>query len=157
MNNLKKVRIEKDLTQKEVAKKLGVSLRSYISYENEADKVDTIKYKYLLHELEKINVIDEDKGILSLKQIIDKCRQVFEEYNVQYCYLFGSYAKDKAKESSDVDLLVSTKEKGLKFFGLTEQLRETLHKRVDVLDLKQVVNNEKLLHEILKDGIKIYG
>jgi hypothetical protein len=48
-----------------------------------------------------------------------------------FCYLFGSYAKGKAKPTSDVDFLISADVRGLEFYGLVE--------------------------EILKDGIKIYG
>ena len=71
--------------------------------------------------------------------------------------MFGSYAKGKANEQSDVDLLISTNVTGLEFFGLIEELREKLHKKVDLLDDRQLINNLDLLREILKDGIKIYG
>ncbi|MBR6406399.1 MAG: hypothetical protein IKS18_09470 [Lachnospiraceae bacterium] len=54
-------------------------------------------------------------------------------------------------------MLISTSLAGLAFFGLAETLREKLHKRVDLLDLNQLLNNEMLLKEVLKDGIKIYG
>ena len=30
-------------------------------------------------------------------------------------------------------------------------------KKIDILDMKQLAGNEKLLNEVLKDGIKIYG
>ena len=67
------------------------------------------------------------------------------------------YAKGTATETSDVDLLVSGDISGLRFYELVERLRQVLHKRVDVLDLKQILNNEALANEILKEGIKIYG
>ena len=82
---------------------------------------------------------------------------MFEKYDVNFCYLFGSYAKEKAKPTSDVDLLISVNVKGLKFYGLVEELRTALHKKVDVLDINQLKNNMELIQEILKDGIKIYG
>ena len=44
----------------------------------------------------------------------------------------------------------------MKFYGLIERLRLDLKKKVDVLDINQLVNNRELLNEILKDGIKIY-
>ena len=56
-----------------------------------------------------------------------------------------------------MDLLVSVNVKGLKFYGLVEELRTALHKKVDVLDINQLKNNMELIQEILKDGIKIYG
>ena len=39
---LKDLRIEKKMTQQEVADLVGISLRSYKSYENDEDKKDTI-------------------------------------------------------------------------------------------------------------------
>ena len=78
-------------------------------------------------------------------------------YDVGYCYLFGSYAKGKATEKSDVDLLVSTSVTGIRFYDLIEALREELGKKLDVLDLGQLSGNDELVNEILKDGIKVYG
>ncbi|RKW34506.1 MAG: nucleotidyltransferase domain-containing protein, partial [Lachnospiraceae bacterium] len=78
-------------------------------------------------------------------------------YKVNFCYLFGSYAKGKAREDSDVDLLISADIKGLKFYGLVEDIRASLHKKVDALDVAQLKDNLELIEEVLKDGIKIYG
>lgn len=155
--NLKELRISKNLTQTKVASMLGLSLRSYKEYENNPLKTDTIKYKYLFNELEKIGILDEEHGILSLDFIKEKVSYVFEKYHVDYCYLFGSYASGKATEKSDVDLLISTKITGMEFFGLAETLREELHKKVDLLNLDQLNNNPELINEILLKGIKIYG
>ena len=157
MLSLKELRIEKKMTQQEVADLVGISLRSYKSYENDKEKQNTIKYNYIVEQLSKINQIDEETGILEVKDIIRKCSKVFERYEVSFCYLFGSYAKGKATPVSDVDLLISTNVKGLKFYGLVEEIRTSLHKRVDVLDMNQLKDNIELTEEIFKDGIKIYG
>ena len=157
MTALKEMRISKQITQQEAARRLGISLRSYIMYENDAEKENTIKYRFLLQELQKMNALDEEHGILTTEQIRKSCKDVLDAYQVEYCYLFGSYAKGKATEQSDVDLLISTKETGLRFYEMAERLRESLHKKVDLLDMKQLVNNETLIHEMLKDGIKVYG
>ena len=76
---------------------------------------------------------------------------------VEFCYLFGSYAKGYAKETSDVDLCVSTSLSGLKYVGLAESLRIVLNKKVDLIRLSDLSNNVGLVSEIMKDGIKIYG
>ncbi|MBO4399493.1 MAG: helix-turn-helix domain-containing protein [Lachnospiraceae bacterium] len=157
MTELKKLRTEKRMTQQEVADRVGISLRSYISYENEEEKTGSLKYRFLLHELEKMNLFDEEHGVLSPDEIKRICGNIFPHYEVEYCYLFGSYAKGKASGSSDVDLLVSTKTTGLKYYELVEKLRDGLHKRVDLLDVKQLLNNEQLLNEVLREGIRIYG
>ncbi len=157
MSTIKDLRIEKKMTQLQVAEIVGISLRSYKSYENDEDKTGTLKYNYILDKLKSINPIDEEHGILDLEFIKEKCSSVFHEYSVHYCVLFGSYAKGKAKETSDVDLLISADIKGLKFYGMVENLRNVLHKKVDVLTLDQLRDNLELTGEILKDGIRIYG
>lgn len=157
MKDLKELRIDKKMTQQQVADLVGISLRSYKSYENEEAKRGTAKYNYIVSELEKINPIDEEHGILEIEDIVKKCSKVFRDYDIKYCYLFGSYAKATAKHTSDVDLLISANVKGLEFYALVENIRTVLHKRVDVLDSRQLNQNPELTEEILKDGIKIYG
>ena len=156
MGEIKDLRTEKKLTQKQVAELVGISLRSYKSYENDEDKQGTIKYNYILDKLRQINPIDEEHGILDIDYITERCKIVLDEYPVHYCILFGSYAKGKADESSDVDLLISSEVNGLKFYGLVEKLRNTLHKKVDVLNIEQLKDNLEITNEILKDGIRIY-
>ena len=51
MSDLKTIRLEKGLTQKEAAERLGVSLRSYVTYENDESRSGTSKYRFFLHEL----------------------------------------------------------------------------------------------------------
>lgn len=157
MGELKDLRKEKKMTQQEVADLAGISLRSYKTYENDETKSDSIKYKYLMEQLTKVNFIDEEHGLLDVDDIKRKCTKVLEQYDVNFCYLFGSYAKGKETPTSDVDLLISANIKGLKFYGLVEELRTVLHKKVDVLDMNQLKENLKLTEEILKDGVKIYG
>lgn len=156
-NPLKEIRKRNQLTQSETATLLGMSLRSYKYYENDPSKRETLKYKAILKILEDRFKLDEEHGILSLEEIKETVARVFEVHDVNFCYLFGSYAKGCPEELSDVDLLIDTNVDGLKFFGLAEELRETLHKKVDLLNLRQLFNNEELLKEILKYGIKIYG
>ena len=82
---------------------------------------------------------------------------MLSQYDVKFCYLFGSYAKGKETPTSDVDLLISANVKGIKFYGLVEELRLTLRKKVDVLDINQLKEDIALTEEIFKDGLKIYG
>ena len=80
MTALKEMRITKKLTQQEAARRLGISLRSYIMYENDAEKENTIKYRFLLQELQKMNAVDEEHGILTTEQIEKCCKEVLEAY-----------------------------------------------------------------------------
>lgn len=155
--SLKDIRLQSNLTQEEAAQLLGVTRRTYVNYE--AGKIDesSLKYKYVVETLQKATLIDENHGILTIDQIRKICGEIFKDYSVEYCYLFGSYAKGKATEKSDVDLLVAMPVDGMKFFELIELLREQLKKKIDLLDIAQLDNNSALVQEILKDGIKIYG
>ncbi len=155
--SLKDIRLQSNLTQEEAAQLLGVTRRTYVNYE--AGKIDesSLKYKYVVETLQKATLIDENHGILTIDQIRKICGEIFKDYSVEYCYLFGSYAKGKATEKSDVDLLVAMPVDGMKFFELIEVLREQLKKKIDLLDIAQLENNPTLVQEILRDGIKIYG
>lgn len=153
---LKELRKSKNLTQLQAANLLNISLRSYKQYENEKEKEGSFKYRYIFNELTKYGYIDEEHGILSLDDIKRIVSQVLSQHEVEYCYLFGSYARGEANEKSDVDLIVATEITGMAFFGLCEYLREALHKKVDLLNLAQLNNNKQLLYEVLKDGVKIY-
>ena len=66
MSTLKELRIAKGLTQEEASVLLGVSLRSYKTYENDEGKIGTIKYNYMLEKLEKHIPLDEEHGVLLL-------------------------------------------------------------------------------------------
>lgn len=155
--SLKDIRLRSNLTQEEAAQLLGVTRRTYVNYE--AGKIDesSLKYKYVVETLQKATLIDENHGTLTIDQIRKICGEIFKDYSVEYCYLFGSYAKGKATEKSDVDLLVAMPVDGMKFFELIEVLREQLKKKIDLLDIAQLENNPTLVQEILRDGIKIYG
>ena len=155
--SLKQLRIEKGLSQNRCAEYLQVPVRTYKRYESNEEKVNRLKYEYMLNKLNSYGFIDEEHGKLTIGKIKEICTDVFRSYPVDYCFLFGSYAKGKDTEKSDVDLLVSMPVDGLKYFELVEVLREKLRKKVDLLDVTQLANNPELMQEILKDGVKIYG
>ncbi len=154
---LKELRKHKKLTQAECARYLGMPLRTYQNYEADRSKASSMKYSFMMQKLLEYGYIDETHGILTVDQIKESCADILADYEVDYCYLFGSYAKGKATDTSDIDLLVSTSTTGMRFYELVESLREGLHKRVDVLTYGQLKDNPDLVNEILKDGIKIYG
>lgn len=155
--SIKELRKSLDLTQKDASKIVNVPLRTYINYENDGAKENTIKYKYIKEKLEEYGLVDETHGILTIEKIKDVVKNVFENFDVEYCYLFGSYAKGLATEVSDIDLLISTSTTGLDFYGLVELLRESLKKKVEVLSYSTLSNDADILNEVLRDGIKIYG
>ena len=153
---LKEARKNAHLTQRQAAGRLGVSLRSYIMYETDEAKRESIKYKYMLQQLEMLSQIDEEHGLLTVEDIRRTCGEQLSAYPISYCYLFGSYARGTATENSDVDLLVSGEVKGLRFYGLVDALKNALKKNVDVLTPGQLTQNPELMDNILREGIKVY-
>ena len=156
--SLKELRLSYGISQKEAAMCVNVPLRTYVRYEASSDEKN-IKYLKMIDLLKEKYEITEDKGVLSIDAIKTIVNHVLNEYkkDVNYCYLFGSYAKGYAKGDSDIDLCIDTKLTGLTFIGLIETLRQSLNKKVDLIRIQDITNNLDLLNEIMKDGIKIYG
>ena len=156
---LKEIRRTYHLSQSEASNISHMPLRTYIRYEQDDNYGDEIKRRYIINSIKDKCEITETKGLLSIESIQKELTLLFDqEYKglIEYCYLFGSYAKGYAKESSDVDLCISTSIKGLEFVGLIEKIRVSLHKNVDVIKVSSLTNNLELLNEIMIDGIRIY-
>lgn len=61
-----------------------------------------------------------------------------------------------ADKNSDVDLLLDSRLRGLKFVSLIEDVRFALDKEVDVFDETHIIPGSKISSEIQKDGIVIF-
>ena len=149
-----------NLSQQKVASFLNVPLRTYIRYEKDDNYGNSLKRKMMIESIDNEYRISEDRGVLSTKQIKDSLNQLFAskyEGKINFCYLFGSYAKGYQTETSDIDLCVSTPLTGLDFVGLSEDIRNILHKKIDLIRFDTLNNNLELIAEILKSGMKLYG
>ena len=158
--NLYEVRTQYGLSQLKAASILNIPLRTYIRYEQDDSYGSNLKREMMIRVINEKCEITESKGLLSIEQIRNELKNLFDdEYSgqIEFCFLFGSYAKGYAKENSDVDLCVSTSLTGLKFVGLSESIRNVLHKKIDLVRFSNLTNNIELINEIMKDGIKIYG
>ena len=153
--NLKDIRKRHSLTQKQAADLIGIPYRTYVRYEEDDSYVNTYKYKKMVEDLNQKLLIDEEHGILSIDTIKALLIPILEKYNITYCYLFGSYARNEARDSSDVDLLVDTEITGLAFLNLIEEIRTTLCKKVDLLRLNDLSDNNPIVLEILKEGVRL--
>ena len=78
-----------------------------------------------------------------------------QHFEVDKIGLFGSYAKDKQTEDSDIDIYVEFKHKTFdNLAGLWNYLEELYHKKIDLLH-KHKNNNQVIISNIQKDVI--YG
>ena len=154
---IRELRIEKGLTQDEAAKLTGLSLRTFQNYEYEKSTRDKFKIEQIIKILDNYEKYSEDKGIVTLDYIKEKVTNTLKDTNISFVYLFGSYASGEATEKSDIDLLISSEEKGLNFIFLQENLKTNLHKRIDLIRIDDLKDNFDFLNVILTKGIKIYG
>ena len=96
--------------------------------------------------------------MFEIETIKSKLQPVFSNYNIVSAILFGSYAKGNATEKSDIDLMVDSNLRGLRFFALIEDIREALgEKEVDVFDITHINEGSMVQKEINSTGVKIYG
>lgn len=97
--------------------------------------------------------MEKDKIVKILKEYFEK------EDNVIFAYLFGSYAKGKERENSDVDIAVYVNEliakdskKVLDFqIKHMSNISDILKKEVDLVILNQA--SPLLRHEVISEGI----
>ena len=94
------------------------------------------------------DTIDTIKSILT---------PVFVKYDIKQAVLFGSFAKGCANENSDVDLLVDSRLKGLRFVGFTEAVRQAVDRPVDVIDVSHIEKDSRIDKEIRLTGVTIYA
>ena len=151
MNELKELRNKLGITQVEAASYIGVSRRTYQTYE-ETEQINEM-YKKIHEALREMNTT-----YLNAKIIKDRCAQVFMKYpEVKCAYLYGSFARNQANKDSDVDILVVCPPMGLKFYKLASELKDVLEKEVDLQTHRQIGDDVFFLEQLLKEGIKIYG
>jgi len=154
---IKEARQKAHLTQLQASEYVSVPLRTFSRYELNDLCCSDIKREYIIKRLEELSLITETKGILKMQQIRDSVSTVCKKNDVSLCILFGSYAKGTPTEKSDVDLLIDSDKTGLDFYGLLEEFKTVLCKKVDVIRLEDIMVNKVLLQDILKEGVKLYG
>jgi uncharacterized protein len=93
----------------------------------------------------------------SIEELRVMLEPVFIKNGVKRAVLFGSYCRGDATANSDVDILVDSQLHGLAFFGLLEDLVNTLHKEVDLIDIRQIVEDSQIHSDIEKNGVVIYA
>ena len=95
--------------------------------------------------------------ILTIENIKTLVRPVAEKYRIKEIYLFGSYARGEADESSDLDFLAIGREyfKSVMIFSFAEELRMILKKEVHVFEIDEIDKDSDLYRNIMKEKITI--
>ena len=98
---------------------------------------------------EKIYTIEEIKKMLE---------ELLKDKPVYQVILFGSYAKQKATQKSDIDLIIDTnsKLKGFALLKLICQIEEKFQKEVDGFEKYEIIENSLIDKQIKETGIVVY-
>jgi predicted nucleotidyltransferase len=158
---IKQARVNTGLTQDELSQLIGMPVKTLRNWEQEIRKpnqwtVDLIIDRILREKNERMMKHNELKGILSFLTIKKKVNEIAKKYDINKIYLFGSYAKGEAKEHSDIDLYMEADLFGLNYFGFTEELRNAIGKKIDLLSDKTIIESSIIYEEIKKTGVLIY-
>ena len=99
---------------------------------------------------------DISNSIYTIKEIKNIIKPILNKYGINDIYLFGSYARGEAKDSSDIDIYC---DKGnIRTFidqGLLEdELEEALNKKVDIIFDSSYID-EYFKKQIMDDMIKL--
>lgn len=99
---------------------------------------------------------DISSSIYTIKEIKSIIKPILNKYGINDIYLFGSYARGEAKDSSDIDIYC---DKGnIRTFidqGLLEdELEEALNKKVDIIFDSSYID-EYFKKQIMEDMIKL--
>ncbi|MCH5261020.1 MAG: nucleotidyltransferase domain-containing protein [Lachnospiraceae bacterium] len=93
---------------------------------------------------------------LTVNVVTELLFPVFKRYNVRKAILFGSVAKGTNQNNSDLDIVVDSNLKGLRFIGLLEDLQQAVDREIDLLDVAHIEENSPVEDEIKKTGVVIY-
>ena len=157
---IKEARAEYRLTQKDLSEITDIPLRTIENWESgkrtPSPWVEKMVYSYLKqYPKNQHGIITETKGIYEVNQIKDALLPLTLKYDINKMILYGSYAKGKQEPQSDIDLVVDGNIRGIKFFGLLEDVNNALVKSVDLIHLSQIDHNSEIYENIMK-GLVLY-
>ena len=94
--------------------------------------------------------------IYSVPQLKAVLAPVFDQYGIRRAVLFGSYGKGTANEKSDIDLLVDSGLRGLRFVGFLDDVQNAVGKDVDLFDVRHIQAGSRIDREIRETGVTVY-
>lgn len=162
---LKDIEEELDLSHQTVYRKLKIAKEGGLLKKEDNYYRVNLENELALKLLEFLAVKERNEFLEkygTLSEPLRKLMKVSSRANVRYLILFGSYAKEKATETSDIDLLVvgGEKEKIEKTVNFLEtSYRKTfspIFARKE--EIEQMINNrKKFMKDIIRDGIVLHG
>ena len=95
------------------------------------------------------------ENAVNIRSVAQVLSPVFRQHGVSRAVLFGSVAKGTNTNSSDLDILVDSNLKGLRFIGLLEDVKQAVN-MVDLFDVSHIKSGSLVEREIEKTGVVIY-
>ncbi|MBN2794409.1 MAG: helix-turn-helix domain-containing protein [Clostridia bacterium] len=157
---IKEARAEYGLTQKDLSEITDIPLRTIENWESgkrtPSPWVEKLVYSYLKqYPKNRYGIVTETKGTYEVNQIKDALLPLTIKYDINKIILYGSYAKGEQEPLSDIDLVVYGNIKGIKFFGLLEDVNNAFVKSVDLIHISQIEHNSDIYKNVMK-GIILY-
>ena len=85
----------------------------------------------------------------------EKIVEICKRNNIEFCALFGSFARGEADETSDIDLLVRfSKPIGWAFYGVADELEKVLGRKVDLATENMI--GKRIRESVYRDLKVIY-
>jgi len=90
-----------------------------------------------------------------IKEIKEKALPILKKHDVKKAAIFGSYAKDKGTEDSDIDILVKIEKdiSLLDFIKIELELEDELDKEIDLVEYQTI--KPALKENILNNQVPI--
>ena len=95
-------------------------------------------------------------GVYTIPQLRDILSPIFGKYDIRKAVLFGSYGKGTASSKSDVDLLVDSGLRGLRFVGFLGDIKNAVGKDVDLFDVTHIIPDSLIDREIQQTGVVLF-
>jgi len=100
--------------------------------------------------------------VMTMNEIKERVKPIAERYEIPVIYVFGSYARDEAKESSDIDFLVGTtglpeKYRWSVYSDFFDELKEAVEHEIDLVE--QPIDSEyqkEFYDTMMKEKVKVF-
>ena len=93
---------------------------------------------------------------MTISEIKEKLTPIFIEKKIKKATLFGSYAKEKANENSDIDLVIDTEITGFSFFALRSEMEDLINREIDLIANFEIIPQSRIDDEVKRTGVVIY-
>ena len=95
--------------------------------------------------------------IYSVDEISTKLRPVFEKHRFIKLFCLAPMLRE-GNRKSDIDIVIDSRGEllNINFYGILEDITESLGKRVDLFELSEIQRNTPISNQIEQEGVVLY-